>query len=514
KNDKMVPAFVTMMGNLQRLIDEMNRMSSEHDAGHVDVVVPEEAFEGAYRVMAKGVNDMVAGHIAVNDKAMACVAELGRGNFQAPLEKFPGKKARINETIEALRGNLRDVASAVVRLTEAAKAGRLDAREDVSAFRGDWAELIGGLNLMLDSILAPIGQAAATLERLAQRDLRARVDGEFEGDHAKIKQSVNAMATALDSSLAQVAEAVEQISSASSQIAAGSQAVAQGASEQASSLEETSSSMEEMASMTAQNADNTQAAKALADGTQAAVKKGAEAMTQMLESMKKIHAAAEATAVIIRDINEIAFQTNLLALNAAVEAARAGDAGRGFSVVAEEVRNLAQRAKEAAKKTEDLINQSVKLAQGGQTISHEVNGNLGEINDSIEKVANIVGEIAAASREQSKGIQQVNTALSEMDKVTQQNAANSEQSSSAAEELAGQAEELTAMVARFQLSNRQATPELRGARAAAPPTARFHTKPRPVPATASAKSPGGNGMSHISPEELIPFESDADLANF
>ncbi|MFW5740140.1 MAG: PAS domain-containing protein, partial [Myxococcota bacterium] len=263
-----------LRGNVKRFIEEMSRMSREHDAGDIDVVLPEEEFEGAYRVMAKGVNDMVAGHITVKKKAMACVAEFGRGNFNASLEKFPGKKAFINDTIETLRGNLRDVASAVVRLTQAAKAGQLDAREDPSAFRGDWADLIRGLNLMLDSILAPISDAAAALERLAQRDLRARVDGEFEGDHAKIKNSVNTMAKALDGSLAQVAEAVEQISAASGQIAAGSQAVAQGASEQASSLEETSSSMEEMASMTAQNADNTQLAKSLADGTQAAANKG------------------------------------------------------------------------------------------------------------------------------------------------------------------------------------------------------------------------------------------------
>ena len=215
ENDKLLPAFVTMMGNLQRLIDEMTHMAEQHDAGDIDVVVSEEAFQGALQMMAQGVNGMVAGHIAVNEKAMACIAEFGHGNFDAQLEPFPGKKAFINETIESLRGNLRSVSDAIGRLTHAAQSGRLDTREDVSAFQGDWAVLVQGLNAMLDGILAPVADATSALERLAERDLRARVTSDFAGDHARIKNSVNTMASALEASMAQVAEAVDQISAAS-----------------------------------------------------------------------------------------------------------------------------------------------------------------------------------------------------------------------------------------------------------------------------------------------------------
>jgi methyl-accepting chemotaxis protein len=233
-------------------------------------------------------------------------------------------------------------------------------------------------------------------------------------------------------------------------------------------------------------------------------------MTVMLDSMGKIRAASEGTAVIIKDINDIAFQTNLLALNAAVEAARAGDAGRGFAVVAEEVRNLAGRAKEAAKKTEELIKESVKLADGGQVVSTEVNGHLSEITSSVGKVTSIVAEIAEASKEQSRGIGQVNKALTEMDKVTQQNAANSEESSSAAEELASQAQELAEMIGRFSLS-RATVQRVAKRKQLGPATHATATKTAGKPVT--SKSAGAKSRA-AKQEEFIPMEDDPEFANF
>jgi methyl-accepting chemotaxis protein len=301
-------------------------------------------------------------------------------------------------------------------------------------------------------MLAPVAEAAQVLDQLARRDLRARVNGRFLGDHARIKESVNATASALHDALAQVAEAVEQVSGATQQIASSSQAVASGASAQASSLQETTSAIETVSSVTRRSAGNAQQANALAAAARLAATDGAAVMEQMQGAMAKIRASAEGTSQIIRDINDIAFQTNLLALNAAVEAARAGEAGRGFAVVAEEVRSLALRAKEAAMKTEGLIQESVRQAGEGEVTARQVAGKLGEIVEGIGKVGAVVSEISEAARAQASGIDGVTAAVSEMDKVTQQNAASAEQSSSAASELSAQAEELAAMLGAFQLA--------------------------------------------------------------
>ena len=242
----------------------------------------------------------------------------------------------------------------------------------------------------------------------------------------------------------------DQVSSASDQVASASQSLAEGSSQQASSLEETSSSLEEMASQTRQNADNAEQADSAVKETARVVAEGVSSMERMNQAIGEIKESANETSKIIKTIDDIAFQTNLLALNAAVEAARAGEAGKGFAVVAEEVRNLAQRSAEAAQNTSELIEKSQENANNGVSVADEVAGQLASIKDSAEKVTSLIGEIAAASKEQSQGIDQVNTAVSEMDKVVQQNAADSEESASAAEELSAQASEMERMVAELK----------------------------------------------------------------
>jgi methyl-accepting chemotaxis protein len=215
---------------------------------------------------------------------------------------------------------------------------------------------------------------------------------------------------------------------------------------QASSLEETSASLEELSSMTKQNSDNARQANAMAGEASASAMESRQAMDRMGDAIGKIKASADETAKIIKTIDEIAFQTNLLALNAAVEAARAGDAGKGFAVVAEEVRNLARRSAEAAKSTASLIEGSQKNADNGVAVSGEVARFLGQIAEKVQKLSGLVGEVSAASEEQTKGISQISIAVTEMDKVTQGNAASAEESASASEELFAQAKELGDMV--------------------------------------------------------------------
>jgi methyl-accepting chemotaxis protein len=241
-------------------------------------------------------------------------------------------------------------------------------------------------------------------------------------------------------------EGARQMSSASNQVSQASQQVAQGTAEQASGIEEASSSLEEIGSMTKQNAANAVEANGLMSEVGNLVNKGKESMDRMNAAIEKIKRSSDATSKIVKTIDEIAFQTNLLALNAAVEAARAGDAGKGFAVVAEEVRNLAQRAGEAARNTAALIEGSAKDADQGVSVASDTAKALKDVTTSVQKVSELVSEIAAASKEQAQGIEQVTAAVAQMNQVTQTNAASAEESASAGEELNAQVEQVKGMI--------------------------------------------------------------------
>jgi methyl-accepting chemotaxis protein len=243
-----------------------------------------------------------------------------------------------------------------------------------------------------------------------------------------------------------LAGCANQTESAASQVASGSQALADGTSKTAAALEETSASMEEMASLVKNTSQNTQSASALANEARTNGEKGAAAMQELSQAIAEIKANADQTAKIVKTIDEIAFQTNLLALNAAVEAARAGDAGKGFAVVAEEVRNLAQRAGEAARNTSELIEKSVKSAETGVSLSKNVGQVVGDMTASTRKVNDLVTEIAASAKEIAQGIDQVSGAVRQMDQITQANAAGAEENSAVGEEMSAQSQSLSQLV--------------------------------------------------------------------
>jgi methyl-accepting chemotaxis protein len=241
-------------------------------------------------------------------------------------------------------------------------------------------------------------------------------------------------------------EGAEQVVAASGQVALASQQLAEGASEQAASIEETSSSLEEMSSMVKQNADNTKEAARLVDISRQSMKASHKFLKQTQECMTKISSDGEKTSKLLKNIDEIAFQTNLLALNAAVEAARAGESGAGFAVVANEVRNLAQRAASTAKDTEKLIGTTLENIKEGVKLVASSTEEFYQMGEDAKKVSELFAEISAASQEQSQGIGQINIAVNEMDKVVQQNAANAEESASASEEMNAHAEQMKGFV--------------------------------------------------------------------
>ncbi len=476
----------TLRENLTGLISQMNHMSAEHDRGEIDVVVDDTAFQGDFAVMARGINAMVCGHIAVKKKAMACIKEFGEGNFDAPLEQFPGKKAFINDTIETLRRNLRAITSEIQALIVAATEGRLSERGDERRFIGDFANLISGINGMLDATLLPIEEGNRILAKLGAGDLGERVEIECRGDHKNMRDAINAMVDNLRAFASNVSHAATEVAEGSTEMAASSQQLSEGATEQAASAEEASASMEQMAANIKQNADNAAQTEKIARQSSKDAELSGIAVDKAVNAMRTI---AEKISI----VQEIARQTDLLALNAAVEAARAGEHGKGFAVVASEVRKLAERSQSAAAEIVSVSSDTVKAAS-------EAGEMLGKLVPDIRRTAELVSEISAACREQDIGASQINEAIQQLDKVTQQNASASDQISSTSEALASRAEELQESMAFFQLDTAAAPIAARTgrARSAAAPRKAVAAKPaRTTPSSRSAPAPArANSVAH------------------
>lgn len=304
------------------------------------------------------------------------------------------------------------------------------------------------------SLASAVEETKLVIENAKQGDLRNRVSLEGKsGDIASLCEGVNALMDKMREIILQVREAGDTINTAADEISSGNNDLSSRTEQQASSLEETAASMEELATTVKQNSDNAKQANQLAAAASSIAIKGGEAVGDVVTTMSAINQSAKKIEDIIAVIDGIAFQTNILALNAAVEAARAGEQGRGFAVVAGEVRNLAQRSATAAKEIKDLISDSVARTTEGTVLVEQAGKTMKQVVDSVQRVTDIMGEIAGASAEQSSGISQVNQAVTSMDEVTQQNAALVEQAAAASESLVEQAEALVQAVSLFKLEN-------------------------------------------------------------
>jgi methyl-accepting chemotaxis protein len=321
--------------------------------------------------------------------------------------------------------------------------------------------------------------AAEIANQIANNDLTAAVKTAPD-DRSSLLFSMKRMQEQLTRTIGTIKVSADSIATATQQIAAGNQDLSQRTEEQAASLEETASSMEQLTSTVIQNADNASQANQLAAQAATVAEQGGVVVSRVVETMEGINASSDRIANIVGIIESIAFQTNILALNAAVEAARAGEQGRGFAVVASEVRSLAQRSSASSKEIKDLIHDSAVRVQAGAGHVREAGAKMREITHEIRRVADIIGEITAASQEQSKGIGQVNQAVTQMDEVTQQNAALVEQAAAAASSLESQASDLKASVSMFRLSVAREAGATR-------PAVQAHTA-APVRASAPARS--------------------------
>jgi methyl-accepting chemotaxis protein len=354
--DTLSVAIQALVENIRRLIAEMGRMAEAHALGNIDAVIPADSFEGAYRTVAQGVNDMVAEHVAVNKKAMACAAEFGRGNFEAVFEQQSGQRTFMNEVIEGIRNNLKNLIADTDLLAKAAAQKNLRARVDANRHLGDYRKIIAGINSTLEAVVEPL-----------------RATGDNANTIANSAEELTATSRAM-------ADGAEATASQANSVSAQSQEVSTSVTNVAASSEEMLSAIREIS----RNAH--EAARIAKSAVEVALSTN-ETIGQLGESSKQI-------GKVIKVITSIAQQTNLLALNATIEAARAGEAGKGFAVVANEVKEL---AKATANATEEISHKIEAI----QSDTKKAVGAIGEVSSIISQINDISNSIASAVEEQT-----------------------------------------------------------------------------------------------------------------
>lgn len=386
-------------------------------------------------------------------RSKADVAEaLAEGKTDSPIPLASGHD-HLGQSMQTMQDSIRNVVTDVQRLAEAAVEGDLSQRLDPGRHRGEFRGIVEGFNRTLDTVIAPIQEAALVLAAVGSGDLSKPMTGQHQGDHGRIKETLNATLQKLSRTLARVTSAAVEIGTATGHLSDNTQNLANAATVQSRDLQSMSSSLEELAGAAQANQEQSSVARNIAEETRSVAEAGQKSMQGMSRAISEIQVSADDTAKIVSTINEIAFQTNLMALNAAVEAARAGDAGKGFAVVAEEVRNLAQRSAEAASTTSALINTSLARAREGVGLNAQVTEHLTRIREGIDRVATVMDEIDLASRQQSSGVADVKNSVVKLVDSIATSTATTEESAAAAVELSGQATHLNDLVDEFTLAS-------------------------------------------------------------
>ena len=369
---------------------------------------------------------------------------------------FSEKGERLGTVVEWLdRTREVNAEQDIAQLVDASVSGDFTRRIEESGKEGFMLTMTQGLNKLMKTTETGLNEVSKVLLALSEGDLTQRISGNYQGLFNDLKTYCNTTSENLADIIQKIREASDTINNASAEIAQGNSDLSTRTEQQASSLEETASSMEEITSTTRLNAENANQANGLASKAAQVAGNGGELIQEVVATMASINESSQKIADIIGVIDGIAFQTNILALNAAVEAARAGEQGRGFAVVASEVRTLAQRSANAAKDIKDLISDSVSKVESGNTLVNQSGDTMKEIVVSIQRVNDIMSEIAAASAEQASGIDEVSKAVTQMDEMTQQNAALVEEAAAAAESMRTQAGELQTRVDTFKLDENE-----------------------------------------------------------
>ncbi|TFZ45448.1 methyl-accepting chemotaxis protein [Stenotrophomonas maltophilia] len=483
---RMLAATTEMTAMLRRFSEQTQLMAQMHAGPDISHRIPED-FPGVYGQLAGGINTVIFEHLDSIRDAIDVLNQYATGNLAPDARRLPGSRAILHESMDAAKASLLAINTQIQQLASAAAAGDFSQRGDAQRFDHDFRVMIEQLNSMMQVTDGNLGQLSQLLQSIAAGDLTARMDGQFHGVFARMRDDANTTVAQLTQIVGQIQASASSITLAAGEIASGNSDLSRRTEQQAANLEETAASMEELTSTVRQNAEHARQANQLAIGAHGVASQGGDVVGQVVTTMSAIEASSKKIAEIISVIDGISFQTNILALNAAVEAARAGEQGRGFAVVASEVRTLAQRSAAAAKEIKGLIDDSVGKVAEGSSLVHQAGSTMGEIVASVQRVTDIMAEISAASQEQSAGIEQVNQTVVQMDETTQQNAALVEEATAAARAMEDQAVQLGEAVARFRLAS-QGTP-VTPTRLATAPVPRQVATAVPAARAAPARAP-------------------------
>jgi len=499
-HEKMKQAVNNVGTVIQGLQKEMMRLIEASHEGQLTERGKAEGFHGAFGEIVRGVNNMLDAILLPIGEGNRILAQISAGKIDELIaQTYKGDHEKMKQAVNNVGKVLQGLQRELTRLTDAAKEGKLAERGNPDEFQGAYAQIVRGVNAILDAVINPLNVAANYVDRISKGDLPSQISDTYHGEFNNIKNNLNSLISAMqdvtraaeeiakgnltvsirersgeDKLMQALIEMVAgltrtvtdirtiagEVSSASQSISAASVQVSNGASAQAASAEEASSSMEEMVSNIKQNADNAQQTDKIATKSAKDAQDSGKCVLEAVSAMKEI-----ATKISI--IEEIARQTNLLALNAAIEAARAGEHGKGFAVVAAEVRKLAERSQKAAGEINQLSGNTVKASEKAGEM-------LDKLVPDIQKTAELVQEITAASKEQDSGSEQINKALQQLEKVIQQNASAAEEMASTTEELTGQADQLMSALGFFQTGERIQAPVAKAANTKASSLANLH----------------------------------------
>ncbi len=454
---ELASSYRSMVSVVDKMQQEILQAAERAQEGQLDAQCNSQGFEGIRGELLEGINEIIRAYVEPFRGTASYLDRISRGDIPPLVEReYQGSFNDVKESFNRSITTINSLLEESELLIAAAYNGDLGVRGDLSRFEGKWQELIAGLNSVFEAVVDPVQNAGEVLHAISEGELRYKMDGNYHGEYAILRDNVNTTIKRLEATVVPVQDVADFISRSASEIYAGNNNLAERTDKQSGNLQETAASMEQLIGTVRNNAENAKRANELAANARESAEHGGDVVSRAVQAMDEINRSSNQIAEIIGVIDEIAFQTNLLALNASVEAARAGEQGRGFAVVATEVRNLAGRSATAAKEIKELIQDSLDKVKAGAALVNESGATLDDIMDGVIKVGDIISEIDAASVEQTAGIEQVNRAITSMDEMVQQNAILADKTSIASGAMRDRALELERLMQFFKV-NRDAS---------------------------------------------------------